>query len=73
MEIVTQFLSSVLELLPKSPFAQYIDACERLPYLGMLNWFLPVSSMISIGQAWLVSIGLFYICSIVLRWIKVIS
>lgn len=73
MEIVTKFLNWVLKLLPTSPFAAFIDQFEKLPYLSWLNWFIPVSSIIAIGQAWLVVVGLFYLYSIILRWIRAIQ
>ena len=71
--IINQFLEWVLALLPTSPFTQFIEACENLPYLGWLNWFLPIGTFIAIGETWLVSITLFYLYSIVLRWVRAIS
>ncbi|MCL2717165.1 MAG: hypothetical protein FWE14_00060 [Lachnospiraceae bacterium] len=70
-------IDSVLELalgvLPKSPFTEHIDNLARLPYLGLLNWFVPVGAFLAIGTSWLVAIGIFYVIKIVLRWIKAIS
>lgn len=71
--IVKTFLSWVLNLLPMSPFTKYIDAVETLPYLSYLNWFIPIGALIAIGQAWLVAVGIFYLYSIILRWIKAIE
>ncbi len=71
--IIEKFLDWVLNLLPTSPFTAFIEACGNLPYLGWLNWFIPVGQMIAIGEAWLISIGLFYLYSIVLRWIRAIE
>lgn len=73
LNALKSFLDWVLQFLPTSPFTSFIDAMEKLPYLGWLNWFLPVGSMIAIGEAWLVSVGLFYLYSIVLRWVKAIE
>ena len=73
MELVTRFLDWVCGLLPTSPFVAYIDALETMPYLAYLNWFVPVSTFIAIGEAWLVSVGLFYMYSIILRWIRAIE
>ncbi len=73
MEIVTKFLDWVLKLLPTSPFAAYIDALENIPFLAYLNYFLPISTFIAIGEAWLVAVGLFYLYSIILRWIRAIE
>lgn len=73
MEIVTKFLDWVLGLLPTSPFVAYIDALGSVPFLSYLNYFVPVSSFVAIGEAWLVSVGLFYLYSIILRWIRAIE
>ncbi|HCS83618.1 MAG TPA: hypothetical protein DIV51_02905 [Lachnospiraceae bacterium] len=73
MEIVTKFLDWVLKLLPTSPFAAYIDALENIPFLAYLNYFLPISTFVAIGEAWLVAVGLFYLYSIILRWIRAIE
>ena len=73
MELVTRFLDWVLKLLPTSPFAPFLDGVETLPYLGYLNYFIPVGTFLKIGAAWLVSIGLFYLYSIILRWIRAIE
>lgn len=72
-EILDQFLSWVLALLPTSPFTSFLDSMETIPYLGWLNWFLPISEMIVIGEAWLVAIGTFYLYSVILRWVKAIT
>ena len=50
-----------------------IDELEQLPYLGYLNWVIPVSQMLTIGTAWLVAIGLYYLYSVIARWIKLIQ
>ena len=73
MEIVNQFLDWVLSVLPTSPFTKYVDALQSIPYLNYLNWFVPVGTFIAIGQAWLVSVGLFYVYMIILRWIRAIE
>lgn len=71
--LLGKFLDFVLGLLPRSPFADFIDSFSGLPYLGYLNWFVPVGTMLKIGTAWLTAIALFYIYSIIARWIKLIS
>lgn len=63
----------VLSLLPHSPFTAVLDAMEKLPYLNYLNWFIPVSTFIAIGEVWLVAIGTYYLYSIILRWIKAVG
>lgn len=70
---LTMFLDWVINLLPTSPFTRFINLLEDLPFLDYLNWFIPIGTFIAIGQAWLVSIGLFYAYSIILRWVKAIE
>lgn len=72
MDIVGQFLDTILSVLPTSPFSAYIQALSTLPYLNYLNYFVPVGTFIAIGQAWLTAVGLFYLYSIIMRWIRVI-
>lgn len=72
-EILDKFLVFVLGLLPLSPFATAIDALEQLPYLGYINYFVPVGTCIRIGEAWLAAITIFYLWSVVARWIKLIE
>ncbi len=73
MEIVTKFLEPILKLLPTSPFRTFISAISDIPFLGYLNYFIPIDIFIAVGQAWLVSIGIFYLYSIILRWIRAIQ
>lgn len=62
----------VLSFLPKSPFTSILNAMEDIPFLDALNWFIPVSTFVAIGEAWLVAVGIYYLYSIVLRWIKAV-
>ena len=73
MELVTQFFDWVVGLLPLSPFTQFIDALASVPFLKHLNYFIPIGTFIAIGEAWLVAIGVFYLYSVILRWIRAIS
>lgn len=72
-ELMNAFAASLAKVLPLSPFQQYIDSFKNLPYLGYLNWFIPVGTCAKIGAAWLSAIALFYLYSIVMRWIKLIG
>ena len=72
-EILDKFLALIVPLLPLSPFAAYIDSLEQVPYLGYLNWFVPVGTCLKIGAAWLSAIALFYLYSVIARWIKLIE
>ena len=72
-EMMNAFAAALAQVLPLSPFQQYISAFSNLPYLGYLNWFLPTGAFVKIGVAWLGVITLFYIYSIAMRWIKMIG
>ena len=72
-EILDKLLSVILSLLPLSPFADAIDNLSQLPYLGYLNYFVPVGTILKIGTAWRAAIALFYLYSVLARWIKLIE
>lgn len=72
-EMLDKLLAVILALLPLSPFTEAIDALEQVPYLGYINYFIPVGTCLKIGTAWLSAIALFYLYSVVARWIKLIE
>ena len=63
----------LIEILPKCPLYYLETIPEIQQYLGVLNWFMPISTMISIGIAWLECIVVYYMVQVILRWIKVIE
>lgn len=66
-------LIAVLELLPDSPFRGFIDSIAGIPYIGYLNYFIPVSDFLSLLAAWGAAVGLFYMVSVILRFVKAID
>lgn len=73
INLFDKFAEALINVLPTSPFQQYIEAFADLPYLGFLNWFIPIRSFVNIGMAWLSCITIFYLYSIVMRWLKMIG
>ncbi len=73
VEKLLSFLSYVLAALPTSPFSSFLEDVSHLPFLGYLNWVLPIGKMLQIGAAWLAAIALFYLYSVIMRWIKLIQ
>lgn len=73
LELMNKFGYKVISVLPTSPFAKYISMFENLPYLGILNWFIPVGTIVKVGLSWLTAIALFYVYSIIMRWVKMIG
>ena len=73
MALVLLIGTAALAMLPSSPFTYFIGALQEFPFLGVLNWFVPVPTLIAIGEAWLMAITVYYLLSIVLRWIKAVE
>lgn len=71
--IFNSFASGLKDVLPHSPFSQFLSQFQNLPALGWLNWFVPIGPAITVLEVWLVAIGLFYLYSIALRWLKAIG
>lgn len=67
------FKSKLVMVLPYSPFQGFISYLSSVPYLGYINWFIPMGSIINITAAWTTSISLYYLYSIAMRWIKAIA
>jgi len=63
----------LLSILPTSPLQPIIAQIEAVQWLGYLNYFVPVGTLVGIGTAWLAAIGIFYLWQVVLRWAKVIG
>lgn len=73
-DLLNKFANWVLNLLPLSPFKSIDSFLSPIkPYLGYLNWFVPIGWIIGVMSVWLSAIALFYIYSIIMRWIKMIG
>lgn len=66
-------IQSVLEVLPTSPFRSVIEDFGEIPWLGVLNWFFPVRGCLAVMALWLGAVSLFYIYSVIMRWVKLIG
>lgn len=73
--VLVAFAINVINLFPESPFLilDELSNSEFYQWLKYLNWFIPINTFVSIFEAWLVGVGLYYAYQIVLRWIKVIE
>lgn len=74
-DALVSFAVSVIELFPASPFLVLDELSNSQVYewLRFLNWFVPVGTFVSILEAWLSGIAIYYVYQIVLRWVKVIE
>lgn len=75
LELMTKFKDAVISLLPLSPFSGFIDGLEELnpEWIGWLNWFIPIKEILAVTALWLGAISLFYVYSVIMRWIKLIG
>ena len=73
ISIFDKFEDVLCSLLHSSPFHQYIANFSNMNYIKYLNWFIPVGDIVTVGFAWLFAIGIFYLYSIVMRWVKMIG
>lgn len=70
--IFNQFGHWLLGVLPTSPFKGFVGNFKAhfQPYLGYLNYFIPIKDFLIIFSAFLGVVVLFYMYSIILRWVK---
>ena len=67
------FAVFLIEILPESPFIAVLESMKESDLLMSIDWIIPFASFIAIGIAWTTAIGLFYIISVALRWVKAIQ
>lgn len=72
-DTVYSILQSVINILPDSPFEYLCQIPEVYQIMKWVNWFLPIQFMLSSMTAWLSAITIYYIYSIIMRWIKAID
>lgn len=67
------FVTWLSEVLPLSPFSEYISYFEGLQFIGYINWFFPFAQIVVIFKAWLHIVVLYYFYSAGMRWAKVMG
>ncbi len=73
VELFNKFVGALAKVLPISPIAKYLPAWKSIEWLGWLNWLFPIKQCLQIFAAYLACIAVFYLYSIVLRWVRAIS
>ena len=64
-----RLFSMLISLLPGDPFRGFLDSFAGIPYLGYLNWFIPVGRCLQVVAAWLVAIVGFYAVQFLIKQI----
>lgn len=75
---LTEFVNSDAgKWLPVSPFLRFLAGWDGLSvirqYMGYINWFIPIGTLIDIMVVWLAAIAIFYAVMAILRWFKVVG
>lgn len=66
-------LSTVLALLPSSPFVGFNYLIKQVPYLGYINWFIPVPEIITILESWLAIVAVYYSILFALNYVGILK
>ena len=75
-EFLSNAINGLISLLPNSPFMaihNLLDNSVIAPYLGYINWIVPFDFAVQAFTLWAVSMAVYYVVSIALRWLKVIG
>lgn len=64
---------AILAFLPDSPFLVFVVYVKNMPFLGLINYFLPISECLAILQAWAACIAIFYSYQLVMRLVQMIE
>lgn len=71
--LLNRLAAAALSFLPDSPFTGFIDQIRTIPYLGYLNYFIPISDFLVLLGVWGTAISAFYLYSAILRFVKAID
>lgn len=66
-------LGLVVSILPSSPFNNFAYLVSNLPYLSYLNWFLPISEILVVFEAWLVVVAAYYGILFILNYVGILK
>lgn len=66
-------LNVIVGILPGSPFTGLYNLAIDNKWLGYLSYIIPVPQILALLQAWIVSVSMFYVYMIILRWVKAIE
>lgn len=69
---LTGMIGKVVDLLPDSPFNFDIPDYVR-DIVGYINYFFPINAFVKILAAWTACILVWYVASLLMRWIKAIE
>lgn len=69
---ISNLLNLVLMLLPDSPFSN-LDFSVFAPFIGLINWFIPINQMVIFLATWGTAVMIYYIYSVAMRFVNAID
>lgn len=72
LDAIVVVLNFVAGIFPSSPF-YLIEQSGFADLIAQINFFIPIYEFVSIAEAWLVAVGLYYAVSTLARWVKTIE
>lgn len=73
LDAVGAVLAILVSFLPGSPFSYIAMSPEIASFISKINFFVPIYEFVSILEAWLIAVSVYYIYSIWARWVKAIE
>lgn len=70
---LASLLSTIINALPGSPFNGLSALTLDSRLFGYIAYFFPVKQIISVFEAWLAAIALYYLYQIAMRWVKAVG
>lgn len=71
--ILAVIVALLCKVLPTSPFLAYLGWSEFNEYLPYINYFIPIDSFITIGEAWLSCVGIWFLVKIARKAVATVS
>ena len=72
--LVTVALAGIIiALLPASPIQGIISALDEIPWIGEINWFVPVGRMAAVTAVWASVCLSYFAISWILRQLDIIG
>lgn len=59
LDVVVVILTSLISILPASPFISVLASLDKVDALGFLNWFIPFDVCCFILEAWGIAMGVY--------------
>lgn len=72
IDVLATILGGIVSILPQSPF-QFVAKTQFADLIAKINYFIPIYEFVSILEAWTIAIGVYYLYSVVARWLKAIE